>query len=348
MARPVRIRVSGGWYHVFSRGHNRERIFSDPGDYAHFLEKLEEMSGLFRVKVYAYCLMPNHYHVLVSTPEANVSRAIQWLNGSYGIWYNRTHDRSGHLFGERFKAILVEDSAWGLEVSVYIHLNPVATEALGQGKRQRAAERQGLARPPSREEMARRLKTLREYRWSSYGAYAGYGKGLSWLDRSVLLKRAGKEGEASYRAYVEDRIRQGEDEGLGAKVRWGLVLGAERFAKKVRGKVRVTREHERRSEWESWIEFEQIVSMVERVKSGRWMDFRDRYGDWGRDLALWAGRRYSGLTLKALGEKVGGLDYATVASSVRRVEEKAKIDRSLRFAMKRVMQQCKKQRCVPA
>ena len=198
--------MSGGWYHVFSRGHNRERIFADRRDYEHFLELVEEMRERFRVRVYAYCLMANHYHLLVGTPEGNVSRAIQWLNGSYGIWCNRKRNRSGHLFGERFKAIVVEDSAWGLEVSVYIHLNPVATEALGLGKRQKAAERRGLSAPPSREELDRRLKVLREHEWSSYGAYAGYQRSPGWLDRSVLLRRAGKEGEVSYRRYVEDRI----------------------------------------------------------------------------------------------------------------------------------------------
>ena len=148
MARHVRIRVLGGWYHVFTRGHNRERIFAERGDYLHFLELIERMREQFRVPVQAYCLMPNHYHLLIRTPEGNVSQAVQWLNGSYGIWYNRKHDRTGHLFGERFKAILVEDSAWGLEVSVYIHRNPVATEALGLGKAKKAARRRGLSGPP--------------------------------------------------------------------------------------------------------------------------------------------------------------------------------------------------------
>ena len=114
MARHVRIRVLGGWYHVCSRGHNRELIFSERGDSLHFLELLEKMRERFRVHVYAYCLMPNHYHLLVGTPDGNISQAIQWLNGSYGIWYNRKHNRTGHLYGERFRAILVEDSCWGL------------------------------------------------------------------------------------------------------------------------------------------------------------------------------------------------------------------------------------------
>ena len=289
MARHVRIRVCGGWYHVFNRGHNREPIFSDRGDHAHFLELLETMRERFRVRVYAYCLMPNHYHLLIGTPEGNVSRAIQWLNGSYGIWYNRKHNRTGHLFGERFKAILVEDSAWGLEASVYIHMNPVATEAVGLGKRRKTAERRGLVAAPTREEREQRLKALREHEWSSYAAYAGYRMGPTWLDSSVLLRRAGKEREKSYRTLVEERIRQGAEEVLGAKVRWGLVLGAERFAKKVRGRIQVNREHEGQEALNRRRSWEEIVKMVERIKGEKWVDFRDRYGDWGRDLVLWAG-----------------------------------------------------------
>lgn len=108
-------------------------------------------------------------------------------------------------FGERFKAILVEDNAWGLEVSVYIHLSPIATEAMKWGKRQRAAERRGLARPPTKEELERRLKALREFKLSSYGAYAGYVKPAAWLDREPLLDRAGKD------AVCEEGARKGAD-----------------------------------------------------------------------------------------------------------------------------------------
>jgi len=347
MARPVRIRVCGGWYHIFNRGHNREAIFSDREDRGHFLELVAAMRDRCGVRVYAYCLMPNHYHLLIGTPEGNVSRAIQWLNGSYGIWYNRKHDRSGHLFGERFKAVLVEDSAWGLEASVYIHMNPVSTEAVGLGKQRKAAERRGVAVPPSKEERERRLKALRDHEWSSYGAYAGYRMIPKWLDCTALLRRAGKEGEKSYRLLVEERIRQGEEEALGAKVRWGLVLGGERFAKKVRGRIEVHREHEGQAALEKRLSFEEIVRIVERIKGEPWTAFRDRYGDWGRDLVLWAGWRYTGMSLKELGAKVGGVDYATVACALRRLEETAKTSRPLRVARKRVVKQCTMQRCVP-
>ena len=340
MARAVRIRVAGGWYHVMARGHNREAIFSEERDYRHFLELLEEMRERFRVRVYAYCLMPNHYHLLVGTPEGNVSRAIQWVNGSYGIWYNRKHGRSGHLFGERFKAILVEDSAWGLEVSVYIHMNPVATEGLGLGKRAKAAQRQGLSGPPAKEDVARRLKVLRGQKWSSYQAYGGYGAGPKWLDSAVLLRRAG--GAPAYRALVEDRIRQGVEEGLGSHIRWGLVLGGERFARKVRGRIEVTREHQGQQDLQRWRGFEQIVRIVERLKGERWERFRDRHGDWGRDVVLWASRRYGGMTLAEIGQKAGAVDYSAVAMAITRLEQKSRSDRQLRSTMRRVTAECVK------
>jgi hypothetical protein len=171
-------------------------------------------------------------------------------------------------------------------------MNPVATEAMGLGKRQRAIERQGLRGAATREERERRLRKLREYEWSSYGAYGGYAKSPDWLERGALLRRAGKEGETSYRALVEERIRHGQDEGLGAKLRWGLVLGAERFAEKVRGRIRVQREHQDQGRLRRRRGFEEIVRTVERIKGEKWEGFRDRYGDWGRDVVLWAGRRY--------------------------------------------------------
>lgn len=332
--------MCGGWYHVCSRGHNREALFLGREDYGHFLELVAAMREQFRVRVYAYCLMPNHYHLLVSTPEGNISQAIQWLNGSYGMWHNRKHRRTGHVYGERFKAILVEDRAWGLEASVYIHMNPVAREAFGFGKRAKVAERRGIAQPPTPEACGRRLKALREYEWSSYGAYAGYRGSPSWLDRKGLLQRAGAEGERSYRTLVEDRIRQGAAESLLPKVRWGLVLGAERFAKKVRGSIRVHREHAPRDALKARCGFDAIVRCVERIKGERWAEFRDRYGDWGRDLALWAGRRFAGLTLRALGQAAGGMDYSAVSMCIRRLEARARHERGMRFLMKRVAQQC--------
>ena len=108
MTRPVRVNVAGGWYHITNRGNNRGRIYGDRRDHEHFLELIQQMREMFRVKVYAYVLMGNHYHLLIKTPEGNASRAIQWLNVSYSVWFNRRHGCSGHVFQGRFKGILVE------------------------------------------------------------------------------------------------------------------------------------------------------------------------------------------------------------------------------------------------
>ena len=325
-------------YHVFSRGQDRRDIFTDRRDRQHFLELVEEMRERFRVAVYAYCLMPNHYHLLVKTPEGNISQAIQWVNGSYGIWHNIRHERSGHLFGERFKAVLVEDEAWGVEISVYVHMNPVATEREGLGKRRKQAERRGLAVAPAKAEVEQQLGVLRGFEWSSYRAYAGYVRTPEWLDSSKLLRRAG--GEDKYRRKVEERIRRGTQEDIRSRIRWGLVLGSERFARKVRGKVRICRETEGQRELARRRSFDEIVAMVERLKGEPWNEFRDRYGDWGRDVVLWACRKYGGMTLKAVGKAAGGLDYVAVAAAARRISERSRSERSLRRILDCLRKQC--------
>lgn len=301
------------------------------------------MREQYRVRVYAYCLMPNHYHLLVRTPEGNVSRAIQWLNGSYGIWYNRRHGRSGHLFGERFKAILVENGVRGLEVGAYIHMNPISTIGFGLGKKAKAALRRGLGKQPAKEEVAQRLECVRQYRWSSYRAYAGYEKAPDWLDFGGLLERLGAGREAQIRKYretFEGRIRQGEEEDLWSQVRWGLVLGSERFARKVRGRIVIAQENSGRRELGRRREFDEVVKMVERIKGEPWSAFRDRYGDWGRDLVLWAGRRYCGMRLMELSDKVGGIGSSAVTVAVQRLQEKSRRQRDIMRAMRAITKQC--------
>ncbi len=95
MARPLRIQIPDGWYHVTARGTERRAILTDEACYRHFLDLLEEMTGRYRVKVHAYVLMPNHVHVVLSTPEANLSAAMQWLKTSYSMWFNRKEGRVG-------------------------------------------------------------------------------------------------------------------------------------------------------------------------------------------------------------------------------------------------------------
>jgi len=284
--------------------------------------------------------MPNHYHLLISTPQGNASRAMQWVNVSYGVWHNLTHRRTGSVFQGRFGSVLVEGSAWGLEVSAYIHMNPIVMSAKGFGKKERAAERVGLDQPDN-EEAKKRLDGIRHFEWSSYRAYGGYGKKPDWLETATLLRRV-KDGQAGYRQLIEERIRQGTEEDIMSKVKWGLVLGGERFARKVRGRVKISRESLGQRELRKRKGFEEIVKTVERLKGEAWNAFRDRHEDWGRDLVLWCARRYTGLMLRELGAKAGGLDYTAVSMAIKRLESRARTDRPLRETMKQLTSICDK------
>jgi hypothetical protein len=230
---------------------------------------------------------------------------------------------------------LVEGSAWGLEISAYIHMNPVVMSSTGFGKKDRAVERLGWKKP-DKEQVKKRLDEIRNFEWSSYRAYGGYAGKPDWLETGTLLRRV-KEGEPGYRRFIEDRIRQGTEE----EVRWGLVLGGERFAKKVRGRVKINRESEGQKELRKRKTFEDVVKAMERLKGEDWKAFRDKHGDSGRDLVLWCARRCTGLTLRELGAKVGGLDYTGVCLAILRVEKRSQKDGGLRRAMKQLNANCK-------
>jgi REP element-mobilizing transposase RayT len=175
MARSLRIDVTHGWYHVLNRGIERRQIFPRAEANLHFPQLLGFLPSRFGVRVHAYALMGNHYHLQLETPQANLSRAMQWLNLSYGAWFNRRHQRSGPLFQGRFKAILHDPKRAALEINRYIHLNPVRVKALGGHEaRSGTGDRLGADRAsPSRELAKARAEALSSYRWSSYQVYAG-------------------------------------------------------------------------------------------------------------------------------------------------------------------------------
>lgn len=217
MTRPLRVDIADGWYHAMSRGFERGVVFGEHRDREHFLELIEELVTRYGVKVHAYVLLTNHYHLLLQTPHANLSRAMQWLNVSYGVWYNRRHDRAGPLFQGRFKSVPIDgEGSWALQASVYLHLNPVRIEGLGLGKRECKAEGAGIGPAPSPELVRARLRTLREHRWSSYPAYAGYSPRPTWLECDELWRRAMRRKctpTASYRWHVEAPLTRNIHEG---------------------------------------------------------------------------------------------------------------------------------------
>ena len=327
MSRPLRINLSGGWYHVTSRGHNRRAIYLDVADRRHFLALLEEMTVRHRVEVHAYVLMSNHYHLVLRTPEANLSQAIQWLNVSYSVWWNRKHQQCGSLFQGRFKAVIVEMGGWLLSLSQYVHCNPVAIKGLGMGKQDKAVERKGW-QVPSKEVAAKRLEVLRGYRWSSYPAYAGYQNTPAWLTTDEVLSRV-EGGREGYREAMESRLLSGHDEDFWSALKWGIVLGRESFAEHLRNELKLTRESSGRSKLKRRLDWKELVRCMEVMKGERWASFCDRHGDWGRDVTLWAARRVGGYTLRELARDVGDVDYSAIYQCVRRLEARSKKEKKL-------------------
>ena len=335
MARQLRHHYAGGWYHITSRGMGRMAIFIDDRDREHFVELLSEMVERYGVVLHAYVLMDNHYHLLIETPTANASRALQWLNLSHSMWFKTRHGHAGSVFQARFKSIPVEDAgSWALTCSVYIHLNPVRIKALGLGKEDRAREKAALPpEGPPKELVRARLAKLRGHRWSSYRAYAGYAPSPEWLTCATLWERccpAAEDPKMEYRRHLEDYLRQGVGEDLFARINAAVAIGGAAFVENLRKRVpRRARGETNARAWRRMLPFDEVVRAVESVKGMGWADFAERRGDWGRDLALYIGRMRCGLTLKELGAQAGGLSVPAVAKAVERMAARLKNDKAL-------------------
>lgn len=201
MARPLRIEFEGAVYHVTSRGNARSDIYLSDDDREMFLEVLAHVVDRFGWVCHAYCLMSNHYHLMIETPQANLSRGMRQLNGMYTQRFNREHGRSGHVFQGRFKSIVVDKEAYLLELSRYIVRNPVA---------------------------AGMVKDVGEWPWSSYRETAGESKQPVFLHTDWLLSQFGRT-KARARAAYKDFVRKEEGSGLWDQLNGPDILGSDEF-----------------------------------------------------------------------------------------------------------------------
>ena len=208
MARPLRLDFAGALHHVTSRGNEGRPIFRSDRDRKAFLEFLAEAVKRFGWSVTAWVLMNNHYHLVIQTPEANLSRGMQWLNGTYADWFNRRHKRSGHLFQGRFKSFIIETGTYAAEVLRYVVLNPVRAKM--------------VARPE-------------DYRWSSYRATAGLEAAPSWLDLAAVYLQFDSDPAAAQARYTEHVLAKVDScERLWDQAINGIYLGGEEWAKQMR------------------------------------------------------------------------------------------------------------------
>ncbi len=331
----------GAWYHVMNRGIERRRVFDDDDDRRSFLRLLASLEEQFGVEVHAYCLMDNHYHLALHTPEANLSRAMRWLGQSYTQGFNRRHDRVGPLFQGRFKSIPVDPENWLIELSVYIYLNPLRIARLGLGKLEDARESRGEGDRPSVADVDLRLRELRGYQWSSYRAYGGYRKAPEWLKSGRILGSFGKyqqEQRSGYRKLVRERLKRGTDESAVEKAREEIALGNAAFVDGLRRRFgkSMRREDVGKRKLAQRLRLETILSSVEEVKEERKEYWLKCHGDDGKWLVLLLARHRTGQTLRELGEALGGLDYSAVSVGIRRYEKKLKDQPNARRTYNRV------------
>lgn len=302
MARPLRVEFAGAVYHVMARGNERRDVFRDDRDRERFLETVGEAVERFDLRLHAYCLMPNHYHLVVETPVANLSRALGWLQTTYMARFNARHRRVGHLFQGRYKAQLVEADEYARWLVEYVHLNPVRP-------RQKAA-------PLPLE----RREELERYRWSSHRAYAGRERRVAgWLclDWQRYWGRTRRAAVREYRAAIErmfGRAVRNPWEGL----QQGLVLGGEELLR------RSTKLLERKSGLEEahWT----------REASARRLRARVRElvaNETNAAVAVWARVRLGQERPSAVAGEQGYRSASGVTMLLRRLEARAQHDRKL-------------------
>ena len=210
MSRPLRLEFAHGLYHVTSRGDGREDIYRGDDDRELFLAVLSETVERFNWGIHAYCLMDNHYHLLIETPDGNLSKGMRQLNGVYTQRYNRKHKRVGHVFQGRYKAIIVQKDSYLLELARYIVLNPV-----------RAAM----------------VRSARDWPWSSYRATADMVDGPNWLTVDPVLSAFGQrraQAVEAYRAFVSAGKNQPSP---WAKLKNQIYLGTDKFVEKMQHKL---------------------------------------------------------------------------------------------------------------
>ncbi len=329
MGRTARVRIKGVWHHVSSRGIDRERIFDGDADHRKFLDYLGKLPERYGFKIHGYVLMGNHYHLLIEDPELRISEGMKWLNLCYGMSFNRRHHRVGPVFQGRFKGVILDPEERGVSVSRYVHLNPVRVKRLGLNKRESQAIRAGKQSEGGAVE--ERLRVLREYPWSSYRAYVGLEKGAEWLTREFVLKKSGGKGE--YRKRVEKEVREGQVENPWEEVKWGLILGGKELASRVKGGVKGKRSEQKELRAiEGGLEWEEAVKGVEGAKGERWEEFRDRYGDWGRDLVYLLMQEKGRMTIREMGERSGGVEERAVWAGIQAAKRRMTKDKSLRKA----------------
>lgn len=307
MARPLRIEYEGALYHVTARGNERGKVFFTKMDYRKFKEYLADAQIKYGFIIHCYVLMTNHYHLLIETPDKNLSKIMHYLNSSYTTYINIKRKRSGHLFQGRYKAILVDRDSYLLELSKYMHLNPVR---------------------------AKMVERPEEYSYSSYNAYisgiddlATATSILSVLSKNIVAARE------KYRGFVESALSEGMENPF-KSVYGGMILGSPSFIKdtlkQIEDELLYKEETSHRKALQASHGLDDIISTVCERQGVTQEELLSPDRNDLRKMCIYFMKKYVVVTNRQIGELLGGMSSFAVAKAYQRVVIDLKADVSLR------------------
>jgi REP element-mobilizing transposase RayT len=321
MARQLRIQYPGAYYHVTSRGNERQDIYRDHSDYDRFLEILAESLDIFNVSLFTYACMTNHFHLFLTTPDGNLSEFMRHFNITYTSAFNRRHNRSGHLYQGRYKSFLVDADNYVKEVSRYIHLNPV-----------RIKEHAGKP-------VEEKIKLLGKHRYSSFGGYIHLKDRAHFVNYRKVLEGFGgdtPEGRERYRRFVYDGLA-GDLEHFPEMGKKRGMVGDPAFVKSIRDTFRdnaFSGSHRERPQLKDvrngWMP-EDLIRTVSRI-TGEDEKAICRRGKNSMDRAILMELlyRFCNITQPEIGRLAGGIDYSAVSVARKRLRVKMETDEPLR------------------
>lgn len=300
MSRPLRITFPGAFYHITARGNEGRQIFKDIRDREKFLSYLESAAQRYRASVHVYCLMRNHYHLLLETPVGNLPEIMHHINGAYTTYFNVKHKRSGHLLHGRYKAILVEKDQYAQELSRYIHLNPIR---------------------------AKMVDTPQQYPWSSYRYFIGLRKSPEWLVIDFILSYFGDKislAQKGYRDFVNTTVDQKFKSPLEGVVS-STILGTKDFIESVRDRYLTNREFDSNlPALRALLGRPSIQEIMDEVKL---IFSHDR--PLTRGVGLYLCQKYTGESLKEIGKHFG-IGESGVSQASRRIAMRISQDNKLK------------------
>ncbi len=298
-----------------NRGRRREVVFSEERDYLAFIDLLKEAVDMWRVKIGAYCLMPNHYHLLIQTPEANLSRCMRHINGVYTQSFNRYHECDGQLFRGRYKSILVDGDSYLLELVRYIHRNPL---------------RAGL------------VEKLEQYPWSSHKAFLSYAKKWNWLHKEFFLSILSVD-KAKRRTAYRDFVSQEDSEEIGqffSRKNLPSILGSKSFIEWVKEKYYQLKFNEEipqsRALAPGTEKIKDVVCNTYHVDRQDLLVSRRGIANEPRNVAVYLTRRFTGETLERIGREFNIKKYSSASTVIERIKVQLSEDKKLRTRIKKI------------